>query len=226
VHRKKGLCVKGRPVDVIYRNIELRDLAELEAGGADLEGLKSAARTGQLFSSPFGELDHKSLWEVLGSSEFNSSLSTIEKKMVSRHIPWTRLLSDRSVDGPRGKRIDLLEYVRRNRSRLVLKPNRSCGGQGVTIGPVTPQTAWERTLELALAEPNTWVAQELISIPRRRTVVPGRGGRFRLKTVYAVYGLFCSPFGIAFVGRASARPVVNVMQGGGMLGILGRAAEC
>jgi hypothetical protein len=223
VHRRKGMCVKGRPVDLVYRNIELRDLAELEAAGADLAGMKAAARAGQLFSSPFGELDHKSLWEVLGSTEFNGPLTPLEKKMVARHIPWTRLLCERRVDAPDGKVVDLTPYVRRHRSRFVLKPNRSCGGQGVTIGPVTSQSKWEKTLDAALAEPNTWVAQELIPIPRRRTVVPGRGGRFQPKIVYAVYGLFCSPFGIAFVGRASSRPVVNVMQGGGMLGILGRA---
>ena len=38
-----------------------------------------------------------------------------------------------------------------------------------------------------------------------------------------MHELFCSPFGVAFVGRASRKPVVNVMQGGGMLGILGHA---
>ncbi len=222
VHRRKGVCVRGRPVDVIYRNIELRDLVELESAGADLAGMKAAAAAGQLFSSPFGELDHKSLWEVLGSSEFNGQLTPLEKKMVARHIPWTRLLCERRTDGPNGKSVDLTSYVRRQRSWLVMKPNQSCGGQGVTIGPVTSQRAWEKTLDDALAAPNTWVAQELISIPRRRTVVPGPGGRFRAKEVYAVYGLFCSPFGVAFVGRASSRPVVNVMQGGGMLGILGR----
>jgi hypothetical protein len=187
--------------------------------------MKAAARAGQLFSSPFGELDHKSLWEVLGSSDFNQSLTPLEKKMVGRHIPWTRLLVERRSEAPDGTLVDLIPYVRRHRSRLVLKPNRSCGGQGVTIGPVTTQSAWERTINLALAEPNTWVAQELIAIPRRRTVVAGPGGRFRTKTVYAVYGLFCSPFGVAFVGRASASPVVNVMQGGGMLGILGRESS-
>ncbi len=223
VDRRRGVCVKGRPVDVIYRNIELRDLADLESAGADLAGMKAAARSGQLFSSPFGELDHKSLWEVLGSWEFNGALTPLERKMVARHIPWTRLLCERRTDGPHGKPIDLPDYVRRHRTQLVMKPNRSCGGQGVTIGPVTSERAWEKTLDSALATPNTWVAQELIPIPRRRTVVPGPGGRFRAKTVYAVYGLFCSPFGIAFVGRASLRPVVNVMQGGGMLGILGRA---
>jgi hypothetical protein len=221
LERRKGVCVKGRRVDVVYRNIELRDLAELEANGADVSGLKAAASAGQLLSSTYGELDHKSLWEVLGSSEFNGSLSALERKMIARHIPWTRLLSERRVDGPDGKRVDLAAFVRRQRARLVLKPNRSCGGQGVTIGAVTTPSAWEKTLAAALAHPDTWVAQELIPIPRRRTVVEGPSGRYRTKTVYAVYGLYGSPSAISFVGRASANPVVNVMQGGGMLGILG-----
>jgi len=223
VHRRRGVCVKGRPVDVIYRNIELRDLAALEAAGAELAGLKAAAAAGQLFSSPFGELDHKSLWEVLGSAEFNASLKPIERTMVRRHIPWTRLLRERRTDGPAGKPVDLVDFTRLRRSQLVMKPNRSCGGQGVTIGAITTQARWERILDDALAQEDTWVVQELIPIPRRRTAAPGASGRFEPRTVYAVYGLFCSPFGVAFVGRASRKPVVNVMQGGGMLGILGHA---
>ena len=64
-------CVDARKInaesfDVVYRNIELRDLADFESAGGDLSGLRAAAKQGKLLSSPFGELDHKSLWEALG----------------------------------------------------------------------------------------------------------------------------------------------------------------
>jgi diaminobutyrate-2-oxoglutarate transaminase len=208
-------------VDVIYRNIELRDLVELQTAGANLKAFQAATAAGLLCSSPLGELDHKSLWEVLHGPEHWPSLTPLERKVVARHIPWTRLLTQRITHSPSGRLVDLPEYVRRHRSRLVMKPNRSCGGQGVTIGDVTSQADWERTLEQAMAAPCTWVAQELIPIPRRRSVTLSRTGRYRPQTVYTVYGLFSSPAGLAFVGRASPDPVVNVMQGGGMLAILG-----
>ncbi len=219
--RKKVVTFGGKRVDVVYRNIELRDVVELESEGHDLRAFRVAAQQGLFFSSPHGELDHKSLWEVLGAPDHWPSLSAAERRVVKRHIPWTRLVAERNTQGPAGNMVDLPEYVRRFRKRLVLKPNRSCGGQGVTIGPVTSQRAWESTLAEALAAPCSWVVQEVIAIPRRRSVTVTDRGDFRAENVFGVYGLFASSGGLAILGRASRNPVVNVMQGGGMLAVLG-----
>ncbi len=219
--RKKVVTFQGKPVDVIYRNIDLRDTVELEEEGHDLKAFRVAAQQGLLFSSPHGELDHKSLWEVLGAPDHWPSLSPEERRIVKRHIPWTRLVAERNTQGPKGNMVDLPDYVRRSRRRLVLKPNRACGGEGVTIGAVTSQSVWDTTLAEALAAPCTWVAQELIAIPRRRSVIEDDSGEFTPETVFAVYGLFHSSGGLAVLGRASRHPVVNVMQGGGMLAVLG-----
>ena len=217
-----GVAYRGKPVDVVYRNIELRDLAELEAAGGDLSGLREAARSGKLLSSPFGELDHKSLWEALGSEEFAELFSNEERRLIARHIPWTRLLRPRSTSDAVGKAIDLADYVRRNRSALVMKPNRSCGGQGVTIGRLTAAADWDLALDAALAAPDTWVVQEFIPIPRRQTCRVTEDGRFEPDEMFAVYGGFRSIGGLGFVGRASHSPVVNVMQGGGLLAVWGK----
>ncbi|MBK7973857.1 MAG: hypothetical protein IPK07_11505 [Deltaproteobacteria bacterium] len=219
--RRKVVTYQGRAVDVIYRNIELRDVVDLEDEGHDLAAFRAAAQQGLFFSSPHGELDHKSLWEVLGAPDHWPSLSAAERRAVARHIPWTRLVAERNTQGPSGNMIDLPEYVRRYRNRLVLKPNRSCGGQGVTIGSVTSRADWERTLDEALAAPCSWVVQEVIAIPRRRSVALGEDGSFVSEKVFGVYGLFASSAGLAILGRASRNPVVNVMQGGGMLAVLG-----
>ena len=98
----------GHAVDVIYRNIEWRDLAELEAAGGDAAGLRAAAKAGKLMSSPFGELDHKSLWEVLGSTEFSDLFSPAEKNLIAKHIPWTRLLRERTTTDATGQSIELI----------------------------------------------------------------------------------------------------------------------
>ncbi len=222
VDRRKRVVAGGRPVDLIYRNVELRDMAEMEAAGADLAGFRAAVSAGIVLSSPFGELDHKSLWEALGAPERAERFTPSERRVIAQHIPWTRLLRERRSAGRDGAAVDLPAYVRRHRTSLVMKPNRSCGGQGVTIGAVTPAAQWDQVLSGALAKPNSWVVQDLIPIPRRSTVRLGPSGRFEADEVYAVYGVFRSPGGLALVGRSSHRPVVNVMQGGGMLGILGR----
>ncbi len=159
----------GHAVDVIYRNIEWRDLADLEAAGGDASGLRTAAKAGKLLSSPFGELDHKSLWEVLGSPEFSDLFSPTEKNLIAKHIPWTRLLRERTTTDATGQSIELIPFVRSRQSDLAMKPNRSCGGQGVTIGRIASAADWERTLDSALQSPGTWIVQEYIPIPRRRT---------------------------------------------------------
>lgn len=217
-----GVCFRGKEVDVVYRNIELRDLADLESAGGDLSGLRQAAREGKLLSSPFGELDHKSLWEALGSPEFGELFTPEMREQIAAHIPWTRLLRPRRTPDRAGRSIDLPEYVRQHRAELVMKPNRSCGGQGVTIGSATAQSAWDQVLDAALGQPDTWIVQDLIPVPRRRTLRVTEEGRFEPTEVYAVYGAYLSPNGIGFVGRASHNPVVNVMQGGGLLAVLGR----
>jgi hypothetical protein len=222
VDAKGEVAYRDKPVDVVYRNIELRDLAELETAGGSLSGLRAAAKAGKWLSSPFGELDHKSLWEALGSEEFLGLFSAAERTSIGKHVPWTRLVSERRTDDRSGREIDLLDYIRRNRQSLVLKPNRSCGGQGVTIGKITAAAAWDRAIDTALAAPNTCVAQEFIPIPRRKTCRVTDDGRFEPQEVFAVYGGYHSMGGPAFVGRASSSPIVNVMQGGGLLAVLGK----
>jgi hypothetical protein len=221
-HPEFGVAYRGKPVDVVYRNIELRDLANLEAAGGDLSGLRAAAKAGKMLSSPFGELDHKSLWEALGSGEFAELFNAELRQLIAQHIPWTRLLRGRTTSDLKNREIELPDYVRRNQSNLVMKPNRSCGGQGVTIGRISTSSEWERTLNRAIESPDTWVVQEYIPIPRRRTCRVNEDGCLEPDEEFAVYGGYCSIGGVGFVGRSSHSPVVNVMQGGGMLAVMGR----
>jgi diaminobutyrate-2-oxoglutarate transaminase len=224
-HPQFGVAYRGKPVDVVYRNIELRDLADLEKAGGDLSGLRAAAQAGKMLSSPFGELDHKSLWEALGSDDFAELFTADERRLIARHVPWTRLLRERKTDNPDTRMVELTQYVRDNQSDLVMKPNRSCGGQGVTIGRITSAAQWDRTLAEALQAPDTWIVQERIPIPRRQTCRVTDDGRFEPDEAFSVYGGFHSVGGPGFVGRASHSPVVNVMQGGGLLVVMGKMSK-
>ncbi|NWG20954.1 MAG: hypothetical protein HXY39_11620 [Chloroflexi bacterium] len=81
---------------------------------------------------------------------------------VARHVPWTRLVR-RGATRYRGERIDLLEFARRNRERLVLKPNDDYGGKGVLLGWETSAHDWEGALDAALGQPH--VLQERVPVP-------------------------------------------------------------
>ena len=218
-YRRGHLHLGRRRVDVVYRGIELRDLLLIEEEAGPLRALREAVRRGQVLSPIEGDLDHKSLLEVWSSTRFAAGFTPAERAVFRRHVPWTRLLGDRFTDGPDGRRVDLAAYARRHRARLVLKPNRSCGGEGILIGPDTPAAGWERAIGRALRGTEPAVVQTWIPGATVRSPVL-RGSRVELERFYTNYGLLASPRRIGILGRAAPFPVVNVSRGGGVLGVL------
>ncbi|MCX6356683.1 MAG: hypothetical protein NT045_02205, partial [Candidatus Aureabacteria bacterium] len=160
--RRGEVRYRGRVVDVLYRNAELRDFLEIERSGKRLAALRAAFMRNQVVSSLSGEFDHKSLWEVFGSEEFAPLFTASQRRFLRLHIPWTRLISERHTAGPHGRRVDLPEYVRTHRTTLVMKPNRHCGGEGVAIGLEQSQAVWDKLIARALREDREWVVQEWI----------------------------------------------------------------
>jgi uncharacterized circularly permuted ATP-grasp superfamily protein len=141
--------------------------------------------------------------------------------LFQRHILWTRVLSDRRTVLPDGRVGDLLEYARTCHEQLVLKPNRSYGGEGIVIGPAVTPGEWEAALENALADPDErWVAQQLATIPVREFPVLGADGAVHAEPFYTVMGFAANQEGVAILARASQKQVVNVAQHGGLCGVM------
>ncbi|MDD5556192.1 MAG: hypothetical protein PHN82_02965 [bacterium] len=215
--RRDEIVCRGRVVDVVYRNAELRDLVAIEEAGEGLAAVREAFRRNRVISSLCGEFDHKSLWEVFTSERFRPLLTAAEAALFRRHIPWTRLVAARFTTDGRGRRIDLPSFISSNRERLVLKPNRHCGGVGVAIGMETAPGAWDRALGRALREGGGWVAQERIDNAVKRLPWAGPGGLYRPLDLYTTWGFISTPQGFGAVGRACRRRVVNVAAGGALL---------
>jgi uncharacterized circularly permuted ATP-grasp superfamily protein len=129
-------------------------------------------------------------------------------------------LSDRPTVLPDGQVGPLLEYARREHETLVLKPNRSYGGQGVVIGHLLGRAEWESALESALADEGRWVVQQLAALPVREFPVLGPDGGLHVEPFYVVMGFAPSKYGLAILGRASQRQVVNVAQRGGLCAVV------
>ncbi|MDA1050940.1 MAG: hypothetical protein O3C40_10735 [Planctomycetota bacterium] len=129
---------------------------------------------------------------------------------------WTRILSDRRTHLPDGQSGDPLEYVRREHETLVLKPNRACGGEGVVLRQAMSRAEWDAAIEAALADENRWVVQQLTSIPVSEFPIAGPDGQIHSEPFYAVMGIAATKFGVAILGRASQKHVVNVSQRGGI----------
>jgi hypothetical protein len=233
---KKGeVWCEDSPVDMAYRDYEVRDLLYIEADeGVDIRPMRTLFKHNRILSSMAGEFDHKSCWEILTDPQFTQKyFNADERQVFRRHILWTRVLSDRHTTLANGETVDLLEYARKERDALVIKPNRSYGGDRVLIGPAVSQGEWEAAIEQAVTGDEhghervheQWVVQRLANLPISEFPVLNAKGEVSIEPFYTVMGLAPTKYGVAVLGRASQKMVVNVAQRGGMCGVLiGRLA--
>jgi hypothetical protein len=207
----------GERIDVAYRDYTVGDLIAIEQQGANVAPMRQLFRQNRIVSSIAAEMDQKSCWEVLTDPRLTHRFfSPEERQLFRRHILWTRIVADRSTVLPGGESGGLLEYIRQERERLVLKPNRSYGGDRVLIGLACEQNEWEATLQRIVSQTERWVVQQLAAIPVSEFPVLGEDGGFYLEPFYLVMGFAPSKYGVAILGRASQKQVVNVAQRGGM----------
>ena len=208
-------------VDLVYRDASVLDLMDLVEEGVDVEPMRVLLRQNRVVSSITAELDQKSCFEVLTDPELASRFFTVEERqVVRRHVLWTRIVSDRPTLSPAGERIDLLEYARRERESLVLKPNRSWGGEGVLVGPASTQGEWDSAIDRAINDADRWVVQDVASIPVKSFHVLDEAGGLHVEPFYIVMGFAPSRYGVGVVTRASQEQVVNVAQHGGMCAVM------
>jgi hypothetical protein len=219
--RGNEVMCAGHAIELAYRDYEVRDLLALEKAGVDVKPMHALFRQNRIISSITGDFDQKSCWEVftdpyLSQTHFHAE----ERQVFRRHILWTRLLSDRKTSLPDGQMGELLDFVRRDRESLVLKPNRSYGGSGVSLGPSMTQPEWDAAIEAAMGDNERWVVQQLASIPASDFPVIGPDGSVHIEPFYVVMGFSPSRYGLGIMVRASQKQVVNVAQRGGMCAVM------
>lgn len=213
-------------VDVAYRDYEVRDLIELEEElGKPLDAMRLLFKQNRVVSSLVGDFDHKSCWEVLTDPAIAEKYFSAEEcRLFRRHVLWTRIVGPRRTTLPHNIEGDLLEFVRQHREELVMKPNRSYGGEGVTIGASTSQADWDKLInEAAAASSDTeanWVVQKATRLPVHEFPVVGKDGRVFAEQFYAVMGFAPTENGLGIMCRVSQKQVVNVAQHGGMAAVL------
>ena len=215
--RGSEVYYEGDVVDLAYRDYPVADLIELESAGKDVEPMRALFKQNRMISSITAELDQKSCWEVLTEPQIaGRHFSADERQVFRRHVLWTRIVSDRKTTTPDGRERDLLEFCRSERETLVLKPNRAYGGEGVLIGVSASQREWDAAIDAALAGHDRWVVQQLASIPVSEFPVVGPEGAIHTEPFHVVMGFAATQYGVAILGRASQKQVVNVAQRGGM----------
>jgi uncharacterized circularly permuted ATP-grasp superfamily protein len=112
-----------------------------------------------------------------------------------------------------------LEYALGRLDTLVVKPTGESGGKGVFIGPRATDEETARQRESMLAEPERWIAQEVVRLSTTPTVTPS--GALAARHVdlrpFAVHGseLRIVPGGLTRVALEEGEMIVNSSRGGG-----------
>jgi hypothetical protein len=208
-------------VDLVYRDYSVLDLADLAEGGWDPEPMRRLFRENRVVSSIAAELDCKACFEILTDPVLSERYYAEEERRVfEHHVLWTRVLRDRRTVLPTGESGDLLEFARREREWLVLKPSRGYGGEGVMLGQTVDDGEWCASIDAALADEELWVVQRLAQIPVVEVPTLTADGSLQPEAFYHVMGFASTDHAIAILARASQRQVVNVAQRGGMAAVM------
>ena len=213
-----GLRVGDRRIDLVYRRVLLNDIVAREV---ECRALVDAYQAGAVCvaNTLRCKLAHKKAFFAVLTDPRNAALfSADEQEIVSRHVPWTRVVEDRETQKGSWSG-DLTALVRRDRESLVLKPNDEYGGKGVLLGWESGEGEWDDALQAALKDrPGTWVVQE--RIPVRREVFPqfdgdGNVTMREMLVDFAPY-LFRGRM-TGYLTRLSATGLANVTSGGGQV---------
>ncbi|CDX33947.1 Diaminobutyrate--2-oxoglutarate aminotransferase (modular protein) [Mesorhizobium sp. SOD10] len=205
----------GELIDLVYNKLDPRDLIDSEEAR---DFLDACAAQEVISINPWISqwvLSDKAILAVLSDDRFSSNFNAEQIELIARHIPWTRLVKEGVTTDPKRRRIELISYVQKNRSDLVLKLSNATRGEHVLVGRYTSSEVWEEHIDRAARNP--YVVQEYIA-PGEITALhpPSRS----IKKM--AYGIDCYVFGghlTGFQSRASFDPVMNVGRSGILLPI-------
>ncbi len=207
--RGDSIHLKGEEVTLIYLDMNNTDVIRLEKEGRAGALIEAMARG--LVVNPRGmePVGVQSVMEVM-----DGPLGKKLTETTRRWTPWTRLFYPRSTRGPKGEEIqDLVEWTRRHRDHLVLKPAQGHSGKGVFVGPLRDD--WDRCIQEALHR-GDYIVQALVPIPLWSEPFPWlEKGETVLKVFQTDFRCLVGPGGIlGAVSRFGGIPT-NVGSGGG-----------
>jgi hypothetical protein len=212
-YRQGTLVADGQAIDLVYKRVLISEL--IERGGMD-QPLVRAVREGAVLMADSWrcKLLHKKASLAVLSDERNAGLFDGDQRaVIAAHVPWTRRVEERWTEY-RGRRVDLVDFITRHRTRLVLKPNDDYGGHGITLGWEVDDGAWETAVRAALDAP--FIVQERLELPTE-SFPSISGGRlvYDDRIVDTAPFVFHGRYVDGCLSRISTRSLVNVTAGGG-----------
>ena len=214
--RDNRLSVAGQEIDIVYKRLLVNEYLPIIR---EYPALLDAYRAGAIcmVNSFRSKLIHKkALFAVLTDPKHAGLFSDDELAAIKAHVPWTRVVRDEHTDYF-GREVNLLDFIRADGERLVLKPNDDYGGHGITIGWNVDQRGWDDAINNALAD-GDYLVQE--RVPTARETFPALTDDGRVEFAEQLVDLdpllFNGKVGSAFT-RLSFTELANVSSGGGMV---------
>ncbi|MEJ5369384.1 MAG: hypothetical protein WHT08_13770 [Bryobacteraceae bacterium] len=156
------LTAGGRRIDVILRGVKAQDFLTRYDLTHPLMRACRERRVCLVNSFRAEVLRKRALFALLTDESITASFPAAERKAIRETIPATRLVAPGKTTW-RGETVDLLDFILKNRERLVLRPNEDSSELHSTDGALVDDSTWERALRMALRYP--YVVQERVEAP-------------------------------------------------------------
>jgi hypothetical protein len=208
-------AVSDFPITLVYKRVLTSELLTHYGTEALDHPLMQAYRDGNIcvVNNFRAKLLHKkAVFDLLIDPELQYLFTPDQQAAIARHVPWTRVVRQGQAHY-QGETLDLLDFARKSRDRLVLKPNDEYGGKGVVIGWETEPAAWDAALAEALQTPSILQERVTIAYEDYPSMVDGRLqiGRRLVDTDPFMFGAQVQ----GTLCRLSTVTLLNVTAGGG-----------
>ncbi len=224
VHYRDGkLDYHGTQYDLVLRWFDMDHLLN-EVGPLYQDLLRASYDNAVCILNPLSSaaLAHKAFFAFFTDEQFDEYITPKEREILGNMCPWTRIIEKRKTTGMTGYSVDLLEYIRDNRKKLIIKPSIGTYGANVFIGIEQSDQSWRKIIKKGLKH-GGWIAQEYIKIPKSYEPYITKKGLITKKLTnhdfgpYMINGKYAG--GMA---RTSHNLITNLMQDGcfQMLGVI------
>jgi uncharacterized circularly permuted ATP-grasp superfamily protein len=212
----KTLHAGSFEIDIFYKRVIIHEF--LEKFG-ESHPLVEAYKDGNVcMANSFRvKLAHKKAgFAILTDEKYQDLFTSGQIETIKNHIPWTRKVEECKTIFAHTE-IDLLEYLRKDRERFLLKPNDDYGGKGISLGWESSETEWETALNDAIDD--SFIVQERAEITKE--IFPVYSETVELQELLVDFDpfLFLDEVEGGLV-RLSSSSLVNVTQGGGQSALI------
>lgn len=146
-------------IDLVYRRVKVHELlVRFDLNHALLRAYRErAVCVVNNFRSEVGR--NRAIFDLLTDDTVVADFPAAEKRAIREFIPWTRRVAATKTTWQE-TRVDLPDFILKNREKLVLAPNDDSGELSTVRGSETDNAGWEKALRTAMRAP--YVVQEVV----------------------------------------------------------------